>query len=336
MRNLLAAFFFGLSTWVFGQSCELAGDNPLCAQAPPVEASMIATPFSFGCMDVTMSYFITMQTGTQGGQTEITLTREDCDYIFIDPVSGTAQVALDSIYMSIIQVDPNGSPCDPSSYIGQIGCYTFTTDEQTFNINALPASSHFIVVIGSNHQGIFGPCKINISASGPPLEIVASTSPLFIFAGQEAFLNCGGAPVGANYNWSPEEFVSNPNGQNPTAFPTETQVFTVEANIGSCLLVDSVIVPVGVPISFANAISPNGDGINDEWLIDGVEKFERAEINIYNRWGQNVFRSIGYATPWNGTNRGKNLPTGSYYYVIELNSPVVYIEPFTGYISIIH
>lgn len=336
MRNLLASIFVCLSLWAVGQSCELAGDNPLCAQAAPVSAEMIATPFSFGCMDVSMSFFMSLQTGTQGGQTQITLVRDDCDYIFVDPVSGTAQVAFDTIYMSIIQVDPNGSPCDPSSYIGQIGCYIFKDDEETFNINALPASSHFIVVLGSNHQGIFGPCSIQVSASGPPLEIVASTSPLFIFAGQEAYLYCGGAPSNANYSWNPEEFVSNPSGQNPTAFPTETQIFTVESNIGNCQLMDSVEVKVGVPIGFANAISPNGDGVNDEWIIDGIEKFERAEVNVYDRWGQNIFRSIGYATPWNGTNRGKKLPTGSYYYVIELNSPVVYITPFTGYISILH
>jgi gliding motility-associated-like protein len=336
MRNVLAVFLVGITTWAFGQSCELAGDNPLCAQAAPVEASMISTPFSFGCMDVTMSYFMTMQTGTQGGEIQISLTREDCDYIFIDPISGTAQVALDTIYFSVIQINPNGTPCDSSNYIGQFGCYIFDTEEQIFNISALPASSQFIVVFGSNHQGIFGPCNFNISASGPPLEIGASTLPLFIFAGQEAYLFCGGAPADANYTWSPEEFVSNPNGQNPTAFPTETQAFTVETNIGECPLADTVIVDVGAPIGFANAISPNGDGVNDEWIIYGIEKFERAEINVYDRWGQNMFRSIGYATPWNGTNRGKKLPTGSYYFVIELNSPVVYIEPFTGYISILH
>jgi gliding motility-associated-like protein len=336
MRSILTIVMALIFGFVHGQSCELAADNPLCAQSAATSASMIAQPFSYGCFDVQMSYFFLLETGTQGGQTQITITRDDCDYIFVNPVTGTAQVALDTIYMTIIQLNPNGTPCDTNSYLGQFGCYNFHDQDQTFNINNLPAASTFIVVVGSNHQGIFGPCSINVSASGPPLEISSDSSPLFIFAGQQASLTVGGAPAGASYSWSPAEFVSNPTGQNPSAFPTETTAFAVQSNIGTCLVSDTVIVPVGVPINYGNAISPNGDNVNDSWEIEGIEKFDRAEINIYDRWGQNVFRSIGYATAWDGTNRGKKLPTGSYYYVIELNSPVVYIEPFTGYISVLH
>ena len=64
-------------------------------------------------------------------------------------------------------------------------------------------------------------------------------------------------------------------------------------------------------------------------------RIEKAEVTIYDRWGQSVFHSIGYGTPWNGTNRGKYLPTGPYYFVIQLNSPVVYIEPIVGNIAIV-
>ena len=112
--------------------------------------------------------------------------------------------------------------------------------------------------------------------------------------------------------------------------------FAAESMIGECVLSDTIYVIVGAAIDYYNAISPNGDNVNDTWEILGIQKFPRAEVNIYDRWGQNVFRSIGYASPWDGTNRGKKLPTGSYYYVIELNSPVVYIEPYTGFISIMH
>jgi len=69
-----------------------------------------------------------------------------------------------------------------------------------------------------------------------------------------------------------------------------------------------------------NAISPNGDGRNDVWKLDFIERyFPNASIVVFNRWGQELFRSIGYNDPWNGTYNGAPVPDGTYYYVIELN-----------------
>ena len=93
---------------------------------------------------------------------------------------------------------------------------------------------------------------------------------------------------------------------------------------------------IGPPIGVPNAITPNNDGINDLWTIAGISDFQSAQVNVYDRWGQVVLKSIGYTQPWDGTNKGKFLPTGTYYYVIELNSPDVNIEPVVGFIAIVH
>jgi gliding motility-associated-like protein len=67
-----------------------------------------------------------------------------------------------------------------------------------------------------------------------------------------------------------------------------------------------------------NAFTPNGDGINDLWLISGLTTYPNSLVNVYNRSGENVFRSKGYSQPWDGFYKAKNLPAGTYYYVIDL------------------
>ena len=82
------------------------------------------------------------------------------------------------------------------------------------------------------------------------------------------------------------------------------------------------------------AFTPNDDGINDEWRIPQLQAFPQAVVDIYDRWGNLVFRSEpGYSTPWDGTFRGKKLPMDSYHFIIKVNSGNM--EPFTGTVTII-
>ncbi len=71
-----------------------------------------------------------------------------------------------------------------------------------------------------------------------------------------------------------------------------------------------------------NIISPNGDGKNDYWRLDFIDVFyPAAEIEIFNRWGESIFRSTGYSNAWDGTYRGSVLPVGAYYFTIDLKDP---------------
>jgi|688.fasta_scaffold249235_2 gliding motility-associated-like protein len=69
-----------------------------------------------------------------------------------------------------------------------------------------------------------------------------------------------------------------------------------------------------------NGFSPNNDGFNDVWEIPCLTNYPDASIKIFNLWGQEVFTSVGYNTPWNGSFRGQTLPTADYYYLINLNN----------------
>lgn len=69
-------------------------------------------------------------------------------------------------------------------------------------------------------------------------------------------------------------------------------------------------------------ITPNGDGLNDLFIIENLQLlYPEADVKIVNRWGNTVFESEGYENPWNGTlfNTGDELPLGTYFYHIKLN-----------------
>ncbi|PHN95553.1 hypothetical protein CSC80_09575 [Maribacter sp. 6B07] len=82
---------------------------------------------------------------------------------------------------------------------------------------------------------------------------------------------------------------------------------------------DKVEIPVTV-VS-AQAFTPNGDGINDGWVIAGIENYPASIVKVYNRWGHEVFSAKGYQNDWGAVykNRSEKVPTGSYYYIINLN-----------------
>jgi gliding motility-associated-like protein len=82
-----------------------------------------------------------------------------------------------------------------------------------------------------------------------------------------------------------------------------------------------------------NIITPNGDGLNDFWEVDLLKKYPTCHVVIFNKQGQRVFETTsGYQTPWDGTNQGKELPFGAYFYVLDLRDGT---PPFTGAINLI-
>lgn len=79
-----------------------------------------------------------------------------------------------------------------------------------------------------------------------------------------------------------------------------------------------------------NAFSPNGDGSNDTWELDFLNLlYPEAQVEIYNRWGQQLFFTKGLYTPWDGIYQGEPVPDGTYFYIINLNDNAN-TPPFKG------
>lgn len=76
-----------------------------------------------------------------------------------------------------------------------------------------------------------------------------------------------------------------------------------------------------------NAVTPNGDGFNDHFVIDNIERFPNNKVEIFNRWGVKVYSTSSYNNADNNfkgysegrvtVNKGEQLPTGTYYYIVE-------------------
>jgi len=70
--------------------------------------------------------------------------------------------------------------------------------------------------------------------------------------------------------------------------------------------------------------SPNGDGVNDYFVIEGLDNYEKVKVIIMNRWGNKVYESNDYQNNWNGINKfgisvgGNQLPVSTYFYIIDL------------------
>lgn len=82
------------------------------------------------------------------------------------------------------------------------------------------------------------------------------------------------------------------------------------------LKVDSIPPLVTIP----NTFTPNGDGVNDLWELKSLLAYNDCTVSVFNRYGQMVYRSVGYAAAWDGTMGGKELSAGTYYYIIDLKN----------------
>jgi gliding motility-associated-like protein len=76
-----------------------------------------------------------------------------------------------------------------------------------------------------------------------------------------------------------------------------------------------------IEINVSQAITPNGDGVNDTWVIYNLGNHPGSIVRVFNRWGKEVFYSNDYQNNWTGhyKNNSEKLPTsGSYFYQIDL------------------
>jgi gliding motility-associated-like protein len=109
---------------------------------------------------------------------------------------------------------------------------------------------------------------------------------------------------------------------------TASNAYSANYNIlyirGTLTITPDIIIP--------NAFTPNGDGINDTWDIQKIGNYPDCSVQVFNRYGNLVYSSTGYSIPWDGTYKGIQLPTGTYYYLINLYAG---IPVLSGFVTII-
>ena len=162
-------------------------------------------------------------------------------------------------------------------------------------------------------------------------------------AGADAIIIAGdsyamqGAGSAGSYLWSPATALSSATVLNPNANPSTTTTYTLRVTTSQgCVATDDITLTV-VPycIKPMNAFSPNGDGINDLWLITNGNCLSKAKVEVFNRYGSKVFEDDNYRNSWDGTYKGKPLADGTYYYVISFQLINSRVEQRTGNVTIL-
>jgi len=166
---------------------------------------------------------------------------------------------------------------------------------------------------------------------------------LGIDAGNDTTVQAGGSVVltatggFAGYSWLPSEYMSNPVGSSVTVTPLENvAVYVTGTTYDGCLETDSLQVFIAQKLVIPSGFTPNNDGRNDTWEITHSFLYPDMIVEVYTRWGAKIFHARGYNADnyWDGTHNGKDLPMGTYYFIIQLNDPYG-SKPISGPVTII-
>ena len=178
--------------------------------------------------------------------------------------------------------------------------------------------------------------------------ISSGTQPLFVYAkpvinmdGLRTVLGGGSITLSPKisgniqtYLWSPGTYLSSTSIANPVSKPVQDITYNLKViSKDGCEADSSVFVKVLMDFIVPNTFTPNNDGIHDFWAIKELPLYPIQSVRVFNRSGQMVYETKRYpAIGWDGNYKGKPLPFGTYYYIIELDG---IIGPKVGYVTIL-
>jgi gliding motility-associated-like protein len=166
-----------------------------------------------------------------------------------------------------------------------------------------------------------------------PYPLVPSAPVKYVLEGGSITLTIPSTGSNLSWLWEPGLYLNNNTIAEPVSTPLQDISYKVTvSNAGGCNSTDIVLVKILKGPNIPNTFSPNGDGINEKWIIEYLSTYPNCKVKVFTRQGQLIFESRGYKSPWNGTLNGKTLPIDTYYYIIE---PENGRKPLTGYVTIV-
>lgn len=164
------------------------------------------------------------------------------------------------------------------------------------------------------------------------LSTILTISPeITITAGKTNDIDCSTnsaklfASGATEYSWTPSTGLDNPSISNPIAKISSTQKYVVKgSNAEGCFGYDTVTVfstfNKAENYYIPNAFTPNGDGLNDCFILPTLGGVKEFHIVIYNRWGTLVFETSNSTECWDGYYKGQKADAGNYVYNINIIS----------------
>ncbi len=164
-------------------------------------------------------------------------------------------------------------------------------------------------------------------ADSSTVEVVIKPTPQ-VNLGQNIDLDCDSistvtldaANTGSHYLW-------NTGDTTQTIKPSATGTYWVKVSYTTgCSSIDSIeltgtpIPPRVKPLLIPNVFTPNGDNVNDTYVISIIGQLSEYNLEIFNRWGTEVFKSTSISDSWDGKINGDNASAGTYYYLLKFKS----------------
>jgi gliding motility-associated-like protein len=167
-----------------------------------------------------------------------------------------------------------------------------------------------------------------------PIPVVNAGPDLVVLQGGQVILRGEvSGSSGYTYLWEPATWLNDPTVLQPISRAEADINYTLKVTgEGGCAESDEVFVQLLLKPIIPNAFSPNGDGINETWVIRYLDSYPGATVQVFDRYGKRVLMSTGYNNPWNGTMGGSPVPAGVYYYIV---TPKNGLQPITGSVTII-
>ncbi|WP_316831924.1 MBG domain-containing protein [Pedobacter aquatilis] len=171
--------------------------------------------------------------------------------------------------------------------------------------NAVSANYSFVYINGS------------LVINALPIAGITSSKGLEISKGETSVLTATGGTI---YSWATAGgIVSGQNTSVLTVRPSQTTTYVVTvSNASGCAVSRSITIAVkdDYQLVAANILTPNGDGINDTWVVKNIDMYPNNEVRIFDRNGRELYNKKGYDNSWGGTVHGSDLAEGTYYYTI--------------------
>jgi gliding motility-associated-like protein len=178
----------------------------------------------------------------------------------------------------------------------------------TADFRNIPAGSHYIAI--SHANGCINTVDFEME-SFEPLTLALEQNNI----NEITAVAGGGLPPYTFY------FGDEDNGEDNTYYIRTTGTYTVRVvDQNGCEAVADIFMEF-IDIEIPNFFTPDGDGMNDEWIPRNIDQFPQILIRIFDRYGREVAR-VTTAQAWNGLYKGSELPTGDYWYIIQLNGEI--------------
>lgn len=216
--------------------------------------------------------------------------------------------------------------------VGDFNSYIWSTGGTTSSITVREQGDYWVTVL--NNNGCESSDTTAVTTLLSPI-ITVQTDQDTVLLGQSAQLQATGA---TSYTWIPGETLNDPDIPDPVASPATTTTYTVTGtDLDGCSGSAEITIFVQdtgdvLPITAPKMFSPNGDTIDDFWVIENMQNFPDCKIVIFSRNGNTVFEAKPYNNDWNGkSDSGEVLAEGAYFYVITCDDG----KSSTGSVSII-